>query len=64
MNTTMKKLYRSRTSRYLAGVCGGIGEYFNIDPNIVRIIAVLLGFGSIGTLLIVYLAAALLLPEA
>ena len=60
----MKKLYRSRTSRYLAGVCGGIGEYFNIDPNIVRIIAVLLGFGSFGTLLIVYLAAALLLPEA
>ena len=60
----MKKLYRSRTSRYLAGVCGGIGEYFNIDPNIVRIIAVLLGFGSSGTLLIVYLAAALLLPEA
>ena len=40
----MKRLYRSRTSRYLAGVCGGIGEYFNIDPNIVRIVAVLLGF--------------------
>ena len=59
----MKRLYRSRTSRYLAGVCGGIGEYFNIDPNIVRIVAVLLGFCSIGTVLIVYIAAALLLPE-
>ncbi len=59
----MRKLYRSRTSRYFAGVCGGIGEYFNIDPNIVRIVAVLLGFGSIGTVLIVYIAAALLLPE-
>ena len=59
----MRKLYRSRTSRYFAGVCGGIGEYFNIDPNIVRIVPVLLGFGSIGTVLIVYIAAALLLPE-
>ena len=59
----MRKLYRSRTSRYFAGVCGGIGEDFNIVPNIVRIVAVLLGFGSIGTVLIVYIAAALLLPE-
>ena len=59
----MKKLYRSKTNRYFAGVCGGIGEFFNIDPNIVRIIAVLLGFGSIGTLLIIYIAAAILLPE-
>lgn len=60
----MKSLYRSRTSRYFAGVCGGIGEYFNIDPNIVRIITVLLGLGSAGTVLLVYIVAALLLPEA
>ena len=59
----MKKLYRSRSSRYLAGVCGGIGEYFNIDPNIVRIIAVLLAVGSLGVMMILYIAAALLLPE-
>lgn len=60
----MKKLYRSHSSRYLAGVCGGIGEYFNIDPNIVRIIAVLLAVGSLGVMMILYIAAALLLPEA
>ena len=60
----MKKLYRSRSSRYLAGVCGGIGEYFNIDPNIVRIIAVLLAVGSLGVMMILYIPAALLLPEA
>ena len=60
----MKSLYRSRTSRYFAGVCGGIGEYFNIDPNIVRIITVLLGLGSVGTVLLVYIVAAVLLPEA
>lgn len=61
----MKSLYRSRRSRYIAGVCGGIGEYFNIDANIVRIAAVVLCFCSMGIpLLIAYIAAALLLPEA
>jgi len=40
-NTT-KHLYRSRTDRMIAGVCGGIAEYFAIDPTIVRLIAVLL----------------------
>lgn len=42
-NRTMKKLYRSRTDRKLAGVCGGLGEYLNIDPTIVRIGFILLG---------------------
>jgi phage shock protein C len=36
-----KRLYRSRKSRILAGICGGMAEYFNIDPVIVRIIAVI-----------------------
>jgi len=35
----MKRLYRSRTDRKIAGVCGGLAEYFDIDPVIVRIIA-------------------------
>ena len=38
----MKRLYRSKTDRKIAGVCAGIAEYFNIDPTIVRVIAVLL----------------------
>lgn len=38
----IKRLYRSRKNRMIAGVCGGIAEYFNIDPTIVRVIAVLL----------------------
>jgi phage shock protein C len=33
-----KKLYRSRDNRMIAGVCGGLAEYFNIDPVIMRII--------------------------
>lgn len=37
-----KRLYRSRTDKVIAGVCGGIAEYFNIDPVIIRIIAILL----------------------
>ena len=37
-----KRLYRSRKERMIAGVCGGIAEYFNIDPVIVRLIAVIL----------------------
>jgi phage shock protein PspC (stress-responsive transcriptional regulator) len=39
-----KRLYRSTTDRYLGGVCGGLGEYFGVDPAIIRIIALLLIF--------------------
>ena len=60
----MKKLYRSNSSCMIAGVCGGIAEYFNIDPSIVRIIAVLLSIGSIGTGALVYCVAAILIPKA
>ena len=44
-----KKLYRSRENAMLAGVCGGIGEFFDIDPTIVRLAWVVLGFcGGVG----------------
>lgn len=39
-----KKLYRSTTNRYVAGLCGGLGEYFKIDPNIIRLLFLLLLF--------------------
>ena len=38
----MKKLYRSKTNKKIAGVCGGLAEFFNIDPTIVRVIFVVL----------------------
>lgn len=38
----MKKLYRSTTNRKIAGVCGGLGSYFSIDPTIIRIIFIVL----------------------
>ena len=47
----MKKLYRSETDRKIAGVCGGLGEYFDIDPVLFRIIfAVFFFCGGLGLL--------------
>lgn len=56
-----KKLYRSRVNKMLCGVCGGIGEYFNIDVTIVRLLAVLLGLSGHGIL--IYIIAAIIIPE-
>ena len=57
-----RRLYKSRTDRMLGGVCGGLAEYFGIDPVIVRVIAVALVFAG-GAGLLLYLAAWLLIPE-
>ena len=56
-----KKLYRSKTERKLAGVCGGLAAYFGIDVTIMRLVAVLVALFSIGVL--AYLIAALVIPE-
>src|SRR5689334_12191759 len=58
-----RRLYRSRHERIVGGVCGGLAEYFAIDPLIVRIIAVALVFAG-GAGFLAYLAAWLLVPEA
>ncbi|MBE6819623.1 MAG: PspC domain-containing protein [Ruminococcaceae bacterium] len=58
-----KKLYRSRTDKKLFGVLGGLANYFNIDPTILRIIYVLLSIFVIGCPVIIYLVAALIIPE-
>jgi phage shock protein C len=60
---TTKRLYKSRTSRMIDGVCGGIAEYFGIDPTLVRIAWVLLVFvGGMGILL--YIAAMIIMPKS
>jgi phage shock protein C len=57
----MKRLYRSRTDRKLAGVCGGIGAYFRIDPVFVRVAWVVLALsGGLGIL--AYLISWLVIP--
>lgn len=57
-----KRLYKSRTNKKVAGVCGGIGEYFDIDPTLVRLGFVALSFLAGGGLL-VYIVAAIIIPE-
>jgi phage shock protein C len=58
----MKKLYRSRQNRMIGGVCGGIAEYFNIDPVIVRIIAVAFFFMG-GSALLAYVIGLIVIPN-
>lgn len=58
-----KRLVKSNSNRVICGVCGGIAEYFNIDPTIVRVGAVVLG-AVYGSGLLIYFVSALVMPEA
>ena len=58
----MKRLYRSEKNRMIAGVCGGIAEYFNIDPTLVRLGFVALSF-MFGGGVLVYILAAIIIPK-
>jgi phage shock protein C len=58
-----KRLYKSTKNIMVCGVCGGIGEFFGIDPSIVRILWVLLSFVNAGIGIIAYIACALILPK-
>ena len=68
----MKKLFRSSTDRKICGVCGGIAEYFGIDPTLVRVATatlvrlgvVLLSCLAFGTGVLAYIIAAIVMPEA
>ncbi len=59
--TPYKKLYRSRTDRMIAGICGGLGEYFGIDPTWVRLIFILCFFLA-GVALLIYLILWVIVP--
>ncbi len=63
MNAT-KKLYRSNTNTVFAGVLGGIGEYYDIDPTILRLVYILITIASgFMPALIGYIIAALIMPK-
>ncbi|MBA4375244.1 MAG: PspC domain-containing protein [Anaerolinea sp.] len=62
MNEPAKRLYRSRTERRISGVCGGIADYFNMDPTLVRLLFVL-GLLFVGGTLWVYLILMIVIPE-
>ena len=58
----VKKLYRSKKNRVIAGVCGGIAEYFNIDPTLVRLLWIF--FVIIwGSGILAYIIAWIIIPE-
>ena len=62
MAESTKKLYRSEEQKWLGGVCGGLGEYFNIDPIIVRLIFIAFALIAGGGLLL-YLIMWLVIPQ-
>jgi phage shock protein C len=57
-----RKLYRSRSNSMIAGVCGGLGQYLSVDPNILRVVAVLLIFAK-GLGLLAYVVAWAIVPR-
>ncbi|MGX7419051.1 PspC domain-containing protein [Carnobacterium gallinarum] len=59
----MNKLEKSRSNRVVSGVLGGLGEYFNIDPTILRIIYVVLIVCGFGSPVILYIVLAFIMPE-
>jgi phage shock protein C len=59
----MKRLYRSKKERMLGGVCAGLGEHFDIDPTVIRLVWAVITVLSIGTGVLVYILAWILIPE-
>jgi phage shock protein C len=57
-----EKLYRSRTNRQVAGVCGGLAQRFNVDATLIRVLFILLGlFGGAG--IVLYVAMWIIVPQ-
>ena len=61
-STGARQLRRSRSDRYVGGVCGGVATYLNMDPTLVRILTVVLSLFT-GVPVILYLVALFLMPE-
>ncbi len=60
----MKRLYRSRTDRKIAGICAGLGQYLDADPTVVRLITVVLGLVTgVFPFFVGYLVAWWIVPE-
>ena len=64
MADEIKKLHRSRMDRMIAGICGGLGEMFSIDPTLIRLIAALIALFTVGTAVLVYVLGWIIIPEA
>ena len=57
-----KRLYRSTTNKSIAGVCGGLAEYLNVDPTLIRLLWVFFCLAA-GTGLLAYIIAAIIIPQ-
>lgn len=62
MKMMEKRLYKSKTNKTIAGVCGGIGEYFGIDPTIIRLIWVAFCLAG-GSGILAYVIACFIIPD-
>jgi phage shock protein C len=57
-----RRLYRSRSDRKLAGVCGGLAQFFNLDPTLIRVLFVVLAVLG-GSGILIYLAMWIMVPN-
>jgi phage shock protein C len=60
----MKRLYRSKKESMLGGICGGLAEYIDVDPSIIRLVFVVMLVFSMGLAILVYIAAWFIIPES
>jgi len=58
-----KRLYRSKKEKIIGGVCGGLGEFLDVDPTIVRLLWAVITVLSIGAGIVAYLLAWIIIPE-
>ncbi len=61
--STMKKLYLSNKNRKIAGFCGGLAEYLDVDPTVVRLVYLFLTLLSMGAGILVYIVAWIIVPK-
>jgi phage shock protein C len=60
----MKKIYLSNNNKKIAGICGGIGEYFNVDPVLIRVATIIVAiFTAIFPAVLAYIILWLVIPE-
>ncbi len=63
MAEKIRKLYRSRHDKMIAGICGGLGEMFSVDSTLIRLGVAALAIFSLGIAVIVYLLGWIIVPE-
>lgn len=61
--TSVKRLYRSSDNRFFAGICGGLGEYFDVDPTVVRVVYVLLSLLTAFMGVLLYIILLFVIPN-